>query len=90
MARCDPAWPDAWRTEPIASLLMLHAQHGNPVYVMCGKQMYVIGMAGAFKVPKEWVRDVDDGMWQRFEIPAEILRAVGWGPLRWLEPRSLQ
>jgi hypothetical protein len=79
LAQCDPLYPDAWREGGIAGLLALHAQHGHPVYVQCGKNHFVVGKLGAYLIPREWI--VDDGMVQQFQVPVEILRQVGWGPL---------
>jgi hypothetical protein len=85
MARCDPDWPDAWRSGVIAEVLQIHARRGNPVYMMCGHQLYVIGTNGAFTVPPSWVIDSGDGMRQRFTIPTEVLRQIGWGPMKFLD-----
>ena len=85
MARCDPDYPDAWCKGAVASLLSLHAKNGNPVYVMCGKQMFVVGAEGAIAIPKRWVVDSNDGMRQHFTVPNAVLRKVGWGPFKFLD-----
>lgn len=76
VARCDPAWPVAWREPELLLFLKRLAKAGYPVHAEAGTRYWIITESTEWELPESCKERLENGM-VILHVPDAIKQKIG-------------